>query len=205
MLAVGVLALILAMLAGSFDAVARSKTNAEGNLYAERAGRAIIARLANELRGAVQTLPVESRVLLIGSGRMESGLPLDNLTLATLNPGRRRSITNFGAEEVVTYTTVPNPARRGWFVLQRSQMSALVAAGGGIGPSEPVVLAENVVSLHLRYFDGAGWHESWNSSQAEPGAQLPRAISIDLKMAAGQGRVLQFSTFVGVPMSSEEW
>jgi prepilin-type N-terminal cleavage/methylation domain-containing protein len=205
MLAVGVLAMILAMLAGSFGAVARSKSNAEGRMYASWEGRAVVSRLGGELRGAVQTAPVESRVMLVGSGRMERGLPLDNISISTLTPGRRRSVESLGAEQLVTYTTTENPKRRGWFLLVRSQMSGLASATGGIGAAESTVIADNVISLHLRYFDGQVWHESWNSDQAAAGDQLPRAVSIDLKMGASGGRVLDFSTAVSLPMSTEDW
>ena len=51
MLAIGVLALILAMLASSFSAIAHSKVHAEGRLIVDREGRA--AALAND-QGAPQ-------------------------------------------------------------------------------------------------------------------------------------------------------
>ncbi len=44
MLAIGVLALILAMLASSFSAVAHSKVHAEGRLKVDREGRALLCK-----------------------------------------------------------------------------------------------------------------------------------------------------------------
>lgn len=205
MLAVGILAMILAMLAGSFGAVAQSKTSGESRMYANWEGRAVLSRMSNELRGAVQTAPVDSHVLLNGTARKENGVPLDELSISTLSPGGRRAIEVMGAEELVTYSAVENPRRRGWFLLRRSQGSALSSMGGSFGSSESVVIADNVVSIHLRYFDGRAWQESWNSDQYAAGDQLPRAVSIDLRLGASGGRVLNFGTVVNLPMSIGDW
>jgi prepilin-type N-terminal cleavage/methylation domain-containing protein len=55
MLAIGVLAMILAMLASSFSVVAHSKVHAEGRLMVDREGRALLWQLTRELRNVVQT------------------------------------------------------------------------------------------------------------------------------------------------------
>ncbi|MGH7947626.1 MAG: prepilin-type N-terminal cleavage/methylation domain-containing protein [Candidatus Binataceae bacterium] len=205
MLAVGVLAMILAMLAGSFGAVAQSKINGESRMYTNWEGRAVLSRMSNELRGAVQTSPIDSRVMLLGTARKENRVPLDELSISTLSPGGRRSIELMGAEELVTYSAVANPRRRGWFMLQRSQGSALGSTGGGFGGGGSLVIAENLVSIHLRYFDGQTWREEWSSDQYAQGDQLPRAVSIDLNLGASGGRVLNFSTIVNLPMAVSDW
>src|SRR5258707_13616131 len=50
MLAIGVMALILAMLASSFSTIAHSKVNAEGPLIFDREARALLWKLTKELR-----------------------------------------------------------------------------------------------------------------------------------------------------------
>ena len=72
MLAIAILALILVMIAGSFNAVIHSKVQGEARLDVDRQGRAILWQLANELRGAAQTIAPNppSDVLLIGLGQM---------------------------------------------------------------------------------------------------------------------------------------
>jgi prepilin-type N-terminal cleavage/methylation domain-containing protein len=201
MLAVAILGLIVVMLAQSFHAVAMSKLHAEGRLYSERSGRAILWQISNEIRGAVQTPLAPSRVLVLGAARYQGGSPVNTLTISTLDPGHRRSLDGYGAEEIVTYTAAPNPNHRGWFLLERSQYSGL-----GSGASQaPIIVADNMLSLKLRYFDGEQWGQVWNSENMSPGRQVPVAVSIDLSLAGPRGEPLAFSTQVTVPMAIAQW
>jgi prepilin-type N-terminal cleavage/methylation domain-containing protein len=201
MLAVAILGLIVVMLAESFHAVAMSKLHAEKRLYSERSGRAILWQISNEIRGAVQTPLAPSRVLVLGAARYQGGSPVNTLTVSTLDPGHRRSLDGYGAEEIVTYTAAPNPKHRGWFLLERSQYSGL-----GSGASQaPIIVADNMLSLKLRYFDGERWGQVWNSENMSPGRQVPVAVSIDLSLAGPRGEPLAFSTRVTVPMANAQW
>jgi prepilin-type N-terminal cleavage/methylation domain-containing protein len=205
MVAVAILGIIMVMLASSFHAVAAGKTLAEGRLLSNRQARAVLAQLTGELHGAVQTPLIASPVLLIVQGRMQNGAPLDSLTVSTLDSGHRRSISNFGAEELIAYSGQPNPQHPGWYMLMRQQRSALLSATAGLKISPPVVLAGNVLAFHVRYFNGNIWLESWNSTGLPPGTQLPQAISIDLVMAGPGGAPVALATQVTLPMAFTQW
>jgi prepilin-type N-terminal cleavage/methylation domain-containing protein len=205
MLAVAILGVIMVMLASSFHAVAAGKTHAEGRLMSNRQARALLAQLSNELHGAVQTPLIASHVMLVGQGRMQNGAPLDNLTISTIDSGHHRSISSFGAEEMITYSGQPNPQHRGWYMLMREQRSALLSATAGIKIAPAVILAANVLAFHVRYFNGNIWIESWNSNSMPPGTQLPQAISIDLVMAGPGGAPVRLSTQVTLPMAFMQW
>ncbi|HLX36433.1 MAG TPA: prepilin-type N-terminal cleavage/methylation domain-containing protein [Candidatus Binataceae bacterium] len=206
MLALAILSVVLVMIAGSFSAVIHSKIHGEARLDVDREGRAILWELANEIGGAVQTsLPIPpSNVLLIGKGQMGGGLPVDSITVSTLAAGHRRAITGMEAEWLVTYAMTPNPQVRGWYVLSRGQRSALLLSTNIAGPP-PIELADNVVSLHIRYFNGLTWLESWDSTALPAPAQLPIAVSIELVLGAGGGRLVDFATQVVVPMAVPLW
>lgn len=205
MLAVAILGVILVMLAGSFHAVATGKVQAENRLAVDQTARAIVAQMADEIRGTVQTPQVSSHVLLIGHGHMQNGVPLDSVSVSTLDPGHRRALEGFGAEDTITYTTARNPNHPGWQLLRRSQASSLLVNGAGGNANAPVVIAANVLSLHFRYFDGAKWDESWNSPSLPPGASLPAEVSIDLVIASAGGAPLRLSTMVMLPMAFQQW
>ncbi len=202
MLAVMILGIVMAMLAGSFNAVSHGKVQAEDRLDVDHQGRAILWTLSDEFRDAVQTPIVPSRVLLLGQGHMSNGKPLDNVTISTLDLSHSMSLDGFGAEQIVSYTSAPNPARPQWSLLMRNQQSAL---SSGQGAANPAVLANNLISLHVRYFDGSMWHESWDSASLPPGRQLPLAVAIDLVIADRRGRPVGFSTQVSLPMSLAQW
>jgi prepilin-type N-terminal cleavage/methylation domain-containing protein len=205
MLAVAVLALILVMLAGSFHAVATSKVQAESHMAVDSASRAILAGMANEIRGAVQTAYLPSRVLLMGEVHGRGDQVLDSVSVSTLSPGHRRTLEDFGAEDTVTYTTVPNPSHPGWFLLLRNQNSSLLGIGTGIKRPAPALLAANLLSLRIRYFDGNTWSESWNSQRLPPGRQLPSEVRIELTTASRSGAPFSLATMVTLPMAFLQW
>jgi general secretion pathway protein J len=206
MLAVSLLGLILVTLAASFAAVAHSKTHGENRLAIDDQGRAILLQMSKELRGAVNTPFEPSKVLLIGTGHQQSGRPLDSLVVSTLDPGHRQAFNGFTAERTVAYDpSVPNSEAPGSFLLTRSERSSLlVSASNAANSLPPIVLADHVVSLHLRYFDGSRWNETWNSADAQTlanGAPLPLAVTIDLTLASPSARPIHFSTEVTLPMA----
>jgi prepilin-type N-terminal cleavage/methylation domain-containing protein len=205
MLAVAILGLIMVMLAGSFHAIAGGRVQAENRLAVMDEGRTIMSDLCEELRGAVQTPLIPSRVLLMGQANMRNNAPLDSIIVSTLDPSHRRALEGFGAEDTVSYTAAPNPDHAGWFLLLRSQASSLLGIGVAGDAVAPVVLANNLLSLHIRYFDGNSWNEDWNSQSLPPGRQLPRAVSVDLVLAEPNGNPLPLSSTVTLPMAYQQW
>jgi prepilin-type N-terminal cleavage/methylation domain-containing protein len=202
MLAIGVLAMILAMLASSFSVIAHSKVHAEGRLYVDREGRALLWQLTKELRNAVQTPYTTSNVAMFGAGHMSGGMAVDTLTLSTFSAGHRRALTGIMPETIVTYNLTANSKAQGWYVLQRSQQSGLLTS---VASPQTTVLADNVLSLHFRYFDGQKWGESWDSPSQPRGRQLPVAVAIQIQMAAPGGQVMDFATQVTLPMAIQQW
>ena len=205
MIAVAILGLVFAMLAGSFHTVATGKVQGESHLAAAQQSRTILTGMSNEIRGTVQTAMTNpSQVTVIGTGRMEDRAPLDALSISTLDPGHRRALEGFGPEDTVSYTTTSNGAHKGWYVLTRTQTSSLLTTAASSRDST-VELADNLLALHFSYFDGSTWGESWNSPSLPPGRQLPQAIAIDLVLAAPGGAPLKLSTMVTLPMAFAQW
>lgn len=202
MLALALLAVLMVILFGAVHAVATSKIAAERRLKSDEEARNLIWLLGRELHGAVYTPMVPSHVLLIGSANKQGGGAMDSITFSTFDTLHRRALDGFSAEEVVSYSAVPNPDHPGWYELVRSQQSALLPANAQAGDPEAtqVVLARDILSLHLRYYNGNRWLESWNSTQSPPGQFLPQAISIHLVVAGGL-RPTMLSTTVELPMA----
>jgi prepilin-type N-terminal cleavage/methylation domain-containing protein len=206
MLAVAILGLVMVMLAGSFRAVAAGKRQAETRLDANHQARAILWEMSDEIRGAVQTPLIPSHVLFIGKAGIMDNAPLDSVTFSTIDPGHTRTVGGFGAEQIVTYSSAPNPNHPGWYLLLHTQGSALLSSTAGLAMPQPTVLAGNLISLHIRYFDGAAWRESWDSTNQLPGRALPVAVSIELRMATpGSVRPMDVSTQISLPMAVAQW
>lgn len=205
MIAIAILALILVMLAGSFHAVATGKVQGENRLALDQEGRVILSEITNEIRGAVQTPLIPSRTLLVGQGRMQNAVPIDSVTVSSLDPAHRRAVEGFGAEDTVTYAVEPNFDHPGWFRMLRTQSSSLLGIGTGGNATAPLVIADNLLSLHIKYFDGTDWTESWNSQSLPPGQELPQEVSIDITLAPDVGAPLTLSTMVVLPMALQQW
>ena len=202
MLAIGILSLILAMLATSFSAVAHSKVHAEGRLMVDREGRALLWQMSDEVRNAVQTSYARSNVALFGNGHMGGGVPIDTITLSTF---RRRPSPRHHRHDARDDSHLQfggNPQVPGWYMLQRSQQSGLLTTTVA---QQSTLLADDVLSLHIRYYDGQKWGESWDSSSLPMGRQLPVAVAIQIQMAAPGGRVMDFASQVIVSMAIQQW
>jgi prepilin-type N-terminal cleavage/methylation domain-containing protein len=204
MIALSILAVVLVMLAGSFHAVATGKVQGENRLASGQQSRTLLMGMSDEMRGAVQTPNVGSVVMVLGTARMANRVPLDSIAISTLDPGHRRSLEGVGAEDTVVYATTPNPAHPGWYILTRTQLSSLLTSGTS-SPDATIALADNLLGLHFRYFDGTRWAESWDWQSLPPGSQLPQAIAIDLMLAAPSGAPVKLSTMVTVPMAFAQW
>ncbi len=205
MVAVAILGLVMAMVAESFHAVASSKVHAEDRLALDESARLVMFQLGNELRGVVQTPFTPSRVMLLGQAREQNFQPMDTITFSTLDPGHSRYIEGFGPEVTLAYTTAPNPDHRGWYLLERTQYSSLLTNPPTGQAANTIVLADDVLSLHIRYFDGDRWAESWDSTQMPPGRMAPMEITIDLRVASTGGQPLALSTAVAPPMAYSQW
>ena len=131
-----------------------------------------------------------------------AALPIDTITLSTFSGGHRRAITGMTPETIVTYNLVANPQVPGWYMLQRSQQSGLLTTTVA---QQSTLLADNVLSMHIRYYDGQKWGESWDSSSLPMGRQLPVAVAFQIQMAAPGGRVMDFASQVIVPMAIQQW
>jgi prepilin-type N-terminal cleavage/methylation domain-containing protein len=204
MLALAILAIVLIMIMSSFNVVIHSKIQGEAHLTVDRQGRAILWELANEIRGAVQTPDPISNVMFVGAGQTGGRAAVDSITISTLAAGHRRAITGLDAEQLVSYAMTPNPSTRGWYILTRTQRSGLLVGNSSFVPPA-TQLADNIVSLHLKYFNGNSWLESWDSTALPPPTQLPIAVSIDLVLGTDNGHVMNFSTEVVLPMAVQVW
>src|SRR5579864_5081658 len=205
MLAVAILGVIMVMLTGAFHAIAAGKIQGENRLGVDQTARAILWQMSNEIRGAVQTPLIASHVLLVGQASARSGTPIDSITVSTLDPGHRPTLEDFGPEDVISYTSTPNPRRREWSLLTRTRTSGLISNTAGRNATTSTVLADDLLSLHMRYFDGTKWSESWDSESLPPGRALPQEVSIDLVVAAPNGAPVALSTMVSVPMAFAQW
>jgi type II secretory pathway pseudopilin PulG len=112
-----------------------------------------------------------------------------------------KALTQGDVHEVV-YLVEPDPTGQGGTVLARRVTSNLLAQQ--LLPDPDEVVCRNVVSLHLSYFDGTDWQDSWDST-AQTGTLLnclPMGIEITLDLAPFKKGEANRETVRYVPMSA---
>ncbi len=201
MLALALMALIMAMLFAACFAVVHGKSQGEEVMERDQEGRAVLYQLARELKGAVQTPIFPSVVFFVGEAHSSQGHATDSIAFSTLTPTHRFSLIGMGAEEIVAYSLKPDPDNPDEFLLVRTQRSALLPADITSRGKLSFVLARHISSLHLRYYDGVRWNESWNSRQMPPFRALPQAVSVELAVASANAKPRFYSTVVTLPMA----
>ena len=202
MLAIGILSLILAMLASSFSAVAHSKVHAEGRLMVDREGRALLWQMSDEVRNAVQTR-VRAQQRRAVRQWPHGGRRADRYHHAV--DLQRRPSPRHHRHDARDDSHLQSGGESASAQLVHAGALAAEWIADDTVAQQSTLLADNVLSLHIRYYDGQKWGESWDSSSLPMGRQLPVAVAIQIQMAAPGGRVMDFASQVIVPMAIQQW
>jgi hypothetical protein len=120
--------MVLLMLAGSFHAVAGSKSHGENRIAIDQAARTILAQDQRRIARRGADAVYQSRVLLTGNARMNNG----SADGRCLHPFRRSTSAiatqprGFGPGGHRRLRHGAKPDHRGWFLLKRVQYGSLL-------------------------------------------------------------------------------
>jgi general secretion pathway protein J len=207
LVAVGVLAMISTLVYGAFDQMSRIRKGVESTSERFHQGSSAMARMTRELQSAFLSLhrPLlnpgleVSRTAFVGvDGGSRDRVDFTSFSHRRLGVGERTSDQN-----ELSYFLSQNPDAPSVDLARREATSIdLEPRKGGVVQ----VLAEDVVSLDLRYFDPlvGDWVDAWDSTQ--PTGQferLPAQIRIELVLAApGNAAPYRFVTKVPLAMQA---
>jgi prepilin-type N-terminal cleavage/methylation domain-containing protein len=228
MLALAILAIVATTVYGSFSRTLRSRDVAQERIDVVRSGRSAIARIGDDVAAAFYPTPrIESAIFRSLPGGTES-LPLDALVLSAVTPRPAGTLGRDSDQRLISYF-FPEAARglgeRGreladddgvdFFAsfgprvprLAGVEPERLLRRESMLGTREPVtsipaaVFLDNVASLELRFHDGNGWTDDWDSEDRVNYRPLPRAVGIDLALYDADGRIHHFTTAVDLPLA----
>jgi hypothetical protein len=95
---------------------------------------------------------------------------------------------------IVEYALVPIPETDTAVLMHREETTPLSPSASGL---EEYELAESVVGLSFRYFDGKDWAEQWNDADKR---KLPKAVEIQLIIKDRAGQERRFTTQTDIPI-----
>ncbi len=184
LVAVAILAVAMAIVAGSFAGTLRVLEAADRRTELTHTARTALDRVVQDLASAfvpggaagAPSLPfvVEDREL--------TGAPRDRLTFATY--GRPLGTAELASDRaLVEYELVVSDDRRDWRLVRR-QVSRPPLDPARLAEAPADVLAEGLVGFDVRLLDDKReWKTSWND-----GAKLPLAVEVTLTVAADPER-----------------
>jgi len=198
LVALAIVAVVITLLYESFNAVLRSTQLVDEESEIDQMVRISMERITSELRSAYYGLPSQtagsSTFMFVGQDSMASDYPTDTLRFSTLSHARVSSGNADPTVSIVEYSLVPVPETDTAVLMHREETTPLSSSASGL---EEYELAESVVGLSFRYFDGKDWTEQWNDSDKK---KLPKAVEIQLIIKDRAGQVRRFTTQTDIPI-----
>lgn len=214
MVALGVLALVSALVYGAFDAMNRTRAGVEGASERYHQGRTALARISREVQSAFVSLhrPVQNPGLQVSQTIFKG---------THSSVGDRLDFTSFSHRRLGFGAHESDQNELSYF-LSRSGKSKnvngrdvetldLARRESTIIDMEPTtggvvqILTEDVVELHFSYLDSltGDWVDHWDTTQPEQFERLPRQVRIELVIArSNPGKPYSFITKVPIAMQA---
>jgi type II secretion system protein J len=179
-IAVAIFAIVVAAAFSLFDAGRSVSSRAEFRSELFQTARAALQAVEDDLRGAV--LPSTAFDLgFIGTSGGSDKEPMDTLEFVSAN---RHTATQYDVNKTTdvvwgidlskVYYSIEQDAKKTPHGFVRERPLELTPPNGPAHRTDDIKeLAQDVVFVHFRYFDGTDWQTSWDSTQT---GTLPKAV-----------------------------
>jgi prepilin-type N-terminal cleavage/methylation domain-containing protein len=166
-----------------FDAGRSVTTRAEFRSQLFQTARAALQAVENDLRGVVMP-STQFDTGFIGTSGGSDKEPQDKLefhsvnrhTSAAYDVNKVQADTVWGIDLSKVYYSIEPDAKKTPHGFVREQPLELMPPSGPVHRDEDIKeLAQDVVFVHFRYFDGTDWQTSWDSTQT---GSLPKAVEV---------------------------
>lgn len=183
MVALGVLALIAALVYGAFEAMSRTRAGIDGASERYHQGRTAISRISREIQASFLSLhrPMQNPGLQVSQTifRGQNGGVGDRVDFTSFSHRR----LGFGAHESdqneLSYFVARGKTGDTLDLARReSKIIDMEPTTGGVVQ----IMAENIALFELSYLDGAtgDWKDTWDTTQVENFERLPRQVRVEL-------------------------
>jgi len=210
-----IFSIVVAAAYSLFDASRSLTTRAEFRAQLFQSARAALQAVEDDLRGAVQTGTVFDTAFTTGfvgtSGGSEKE-PQDRLEFISVNryTGASYDVNKiqdkvWGGDLSKVYYSIETDAKKTPHGLVRERPVELTPVNGPVHRDEDLSeVAQDVVFIHFRYYDGSDWLPTWDSTQTR---KLPKAVEVTVYVK-GEWRdeevVEPFMTRFYLPVGGEQ-
>ena len=177
-----IFSIVIAAAYSLFDASRSLTTRAEFRAQLFQSARAALQAVEDDLRGAVQgSTPFDTG--FIGTAGGSEKEPQDKLEFLSVN---RNTGTSYdvnkiqdkvwGSDLSKVYYSIETDVKKTPHGLVREQPVELTPVSGPVHRDEDLSeVAQDVVFVHFRYYDGSDWLPTWDSTQTR---KLPKAVEV---------------------------
>ncbi|HEY4484736.1 MAG TPA: prepilin-type N-terminal cleavage/methylation domain-containing protein [Nitrospiria bacterium] len=199
LVALGIMAVLIVLVYETFNGVLRSVHQVDEATEIDQMARISLAVMTRELRSAYRPpsvtaasgggAPPASSSVFLGSDGLNGEHAADSLTFQAFSHASGAADPTLSG---LTYDLVPDGETGTFFLMHREQVN-LLSEGG----AEAYELAEGVVSLNFRYYNGKDWSDQWDDITNK---DLPRAVEIEILFKDSAGGERRYGTQTDIPL-----
>lgn len=198
LIALGIVAVIVTLSYETFNAVLRSTEQVDEQSEMDQMVRISMGIILNELKSAYWRSPSEASAsapfVFTGQDSQDGDEPADTLQFTALSHARVAEGTSDATVSILDYELVPDLESKTAVLMHTEETNYLSVSGKSL---ERYELAERVIGLNFRYFDGKEWSDEWSAADRR---KLPRAVEIEILFKDSAGQERRFITQTDIPL-----
>jgi general secretion pathway protein J len=198
LVALGIVAVLVTLLYETFNAVLRSTQQTDEESEMDQMARISMAIMANELKSAYWrppgNLPGATPFVFLGQDGLGATGSSDTLRFTALSHARVAAGMTDPVVSVLEYGLVPVLETEMTDLVHTEETNLLSLSESSL---EQYELAERVIGLNFRYFDGKTWSDEWSAADRK---KLPKAVEIQILFKDYTGRERRFITQTDIPL-----
>jgi general secretion pathway protein J len=194
LVALGIVAVLVTLLYETFNSVLRSTQQTDEESEMDQMARIGMGIMVNELKSVYWHPPSSqsngSPLEFIGQDELTGTGASDTLRFTALSHARFQEGVADPSLAILEYELVPVPETETAVLMHSEEIIPL-------SRTERYELAERVIGLNFRYFDGKEWSDEWSAADHK---KLPKAVEIQLILKDYAGRERRFITQTDIPL-----
>jgi len=198
LVALGIVAVLVTLLYETFNSVLRSTQQTDEESEMDQMARISMGIMVNELKSVYWHPPDsqtgDSPLEFIGQDNQTDTGASDTLRFTALSHARFQEGAADPSLAILEYELVSVPETETSVLMHTEETNLLSQSHDSL---EQYELAERVIGLNFRYFDGKEWSDEWSAADHK---KLPKAVEIQLILKDYAGRERRFITQTDIPL-----
>jgi len=205
LIAITILAIVMAIVYGSFVQTRLVIERAEGAVDELRGIRVAFNRMMLDLSMAFISPPTgqnppqssqnDESTFFVGTDDDAGGYPNDSIAFTTFsNKAREKNVRESDQMEVGYYLKRDYEGKAVLMKKEKRRLDKNPMYGG-----KSYEIAEDIIGLNFRYLDEGVWYDSWDSRTRSPAA-IPEAVEITITVKEGGEVERSYKTIIEIPL-----